>query len=405
MTMSEPLASVRRILEEEQNRAIPIYVVWELTLKCDQPCAHCGSRAGKAREGELDTAEALEVVNALSDLGTREVVLIGGEAYLRPDCEEIVRGLSGHGIRTVLQTGGRAFHAERAARFRAAGLTSVGVSVDGTSRIHDKLRGNLGSHTACMRAIDASRDAGMHVTVTSQINKLNLDVLRDMADELRARGIRQWQVQLTGPLGRAADHPEWIVDPWEVVPIIDTLSAIQEQAMREWEAGGRQGDPFAILPSNNIGYFGPHEQMIRSRPLGRESHFDGCKAGQHTMGIEADGTVKGCPTLPIPYRGKNVREMKLSNIWHSDATVAFARERKDDLWGFCGTCYYRDTCKGGCTWMAHTTLGKPGNNPFCYHRVVQLRRRGVRERLVPVERAPGLPFDSGRFRIVEESSD
>jgi hypothetical protein len=55
--------------------------------------------------------------------------------------------------------------------------------------------------------------------------------------------------------------------------------------------------------------------------------------------------------------------------------------------------------------MAHTTLGRPGNNPFCYHRVVQLRRRGVRERLVPIERAPGLPFDSGRFRIVEEATE
>ena len=32
----------------------PIYVVWELTLACDHACAHCGSRAGKARERELN---------------------------------------------------------------------------------------------------------------------------------------------------------------------------------------------------------------------------------------------------------------------------------------------------------------------------------------------------------------
>jgi hypothetical protein len=50
----------------------------------------------------------------------------------------------------------------------------------------------------------------------------------------------------------------------------------------------------------------------------------------------------------------------------------------------------------------HTTLGRRGNNPFFYHRVVQLRRRGVRERLVQVERAPELPYDIGRFEIVEE---
>jgi hypothetical protein len=47
-------------------------------------------------------------------------------------------------------------------------------------------------------------------------------------------------------------------------------------------------------------------------------------------------------------------------------------------------------------------LGRRGNNPFCYHRVKQLERRGIRERLVSVERAPRKPYDHGRFEIVEE---
>lgn len=48
------------------------------------------------------------------------------------------------------------------------------------------------------------------------------------------------------------------------------------------------------------------------------------------------------------------------------------------------------------------TLGRRGNNPFCYHRVVELRKKGVRERLVQKERAPGEPYDSGRFELAEE---
>jgi hypothetical protein len=40
--------------------------------------------------------------------------------------------------------------------------------------------------------------------------------------------------------------------------------------------------------------------------------------------------------------------------------------------------------------------------PFCYHRVTQLRKKGLRERLVKVEEAPRLPFDFGRFESVEE---
>jgi MoaA/NifB/PqqE/SkfB family radical SAM enzyme len=43
--------SVRRI-----DRVRPIYAVWELTLRCDLACQHCGSRAGHARPDELSTA-------------------------------------------------------------------------------------------------------------------------------------------------------------------------------------------------------------------------------------------------------------------------------------------------------------------------------------------------------------
>src|SRR5262249_54839548 len=61
------------------------YAVWEITLACNLRCVHCGSRAGKARPNELTTAEALDLVEQLADLGVAEVSLIGGEAFLRPD--------------------------------------------------------------------------------------------------------------------------------------------------------------------------------------------------------------------------------------------------------------------------------------------------------------------------------
>ena len=184
---------------------------------------------------------------------------------------------------------------------------------------------------------------------------------------------------------------------------MDTLAKIQLDAIDTWEKGGRVGRPFAVMAANNIGYFGPHEQTLRSFPFGADSHYGGCGAGKHFLGLESDGTVKGCPTLPTaPYGSGHVRD--LAELWKNDKIVGFSRHRtEDDLWGHCKTCYYASVCKGGCTWMAHTTLGRPGNNPFCYHRVIELQKKGIRERLVQVERAPGLPFDHGRFEIVEEA--
>ncbi|MFO0552745.1 MAG: radical SAM protein [Polyangiaceae bacterium] len=403
---SNPLetAPVRALRPEDRDRVFPLYVVWEITMKCDQPCAHCGSRSGRARPDELGTEEVLEVARALGRMGSREVTLIGGEAYLRADCADIIRELVKAGVRVSMQTGGRAFTRERALAFKEAGLSSLGVSIDGLALTHDKLRGNLGSFSAAMRALDAAREAGLVLSTNTQINKLNLPELEKLAALFQDSGVAVWQTQLTGPLGRAADHPEWIIDPWQMVEIVDRLAAIQLDAVARYEAGGRIGEPFNVFANNNIGYFGPHEVTLRSRPYGWETHWRGCSAGIYLLGIESDGTVKACPTLPTePYNGGNVRDMSLEQLWERSELLRFARERTtDELWGFCKTCRYADVCKAGCSWTTHTTFGRRGNNPFCYHRVIQLQKKGIRERLVPVQRAPGKPFDFGRFELVEE---
>jgi radical SAM protein with 4Fe4S-binding SPASM domain len=407
--MSEPLvrlgkAPTRELTASDAGRAFPLYVVWEITMKCDQPCQHCGSRSGRVRPSELSTDEALEVVAALVRLGSREVTLIGGEAYLREDCATLIRALADGGIRVTMQTGGRAFTEARAKAFREAGLTGLGVSIDGLAAAHDKLRGNLGSFTAALKALRAARDAGLVVTANTQINRVNLPDLEALAKRLQDEGAQVWQTQLTGPLGRAADQPEWILEPYQIPEVVERLANIQLDAMRAFEARGRTGIPFNVFANNNIGYFGPFEKILRSRPLGTETHWRGCPAGIYSMGIESDGTIKACPTLPTaPYGAGNIRETSIEALWESAERMRFARDRTtDELWGFCKTCDYAEVCMAGCSWTAHSTLGKRGNNPFCYHRAKTLEKRGLRERLVPVERAPGVPFDYGRFELVEE---
>src|SRR5271155_689128 len=80
------------------RRHRPIYAVWEITPACALACRHCGSRAGRDRPDELTTAEALDLVDQMADLGGKEVTLIGGEAYLRADWLQIVRRVRSHGI-------------------------------------------------------------------------------------------------------------------------------------------------------------------------------------------------------------------------------------------------------------------------------------------------------------------
>jgi radical SAM protein with 4Fe4S-binding SPASM domain len=219
--------------------------------------------------------------------------------------------------------------------------------------------------------------------------------LEGLAELLVTLGVRAWQVQLTVAMGRAADRvTELVLQPFELLELFPRLAAIQRSILV----------PAAVqlAPANNIGYFGPYESTLR---LGGEDgvHWEGCPAGQWALGIEADGSLKGCPSLPsASYIGGNLRETPLAALLSSEPLRRLADRDADALWGFCRGCYYADVCKGGCSWTAHSTLGRPGNNPFCHHRALELKARGLRERLVPAVRAPGLPFDHGRLDLVEE---
>lgn len=146
-----------------------MYAVWEITLACTLSCKHRGSRAGKKRESELTTEECLRVVGQLARLGVEEVTLIGGEAYLRPDWDGILQALRSHGIRSSLTTGGRGFTLERAYRAKAAGVTSVSVSVDGLEAAHDWQRGVRGSFRAAMEALDHAKTAGIRIAANTQV--------------------------------------------------------------------------------------------------------------------------------------------------------------------------------------------------------------------------------------------
>jgi radical SAM protein with 4Fe4S-binding SPASM domain len=367
----------------------PRYVVWELTLRCDLACKHCGSRAGKARPNELTLQEALAVVDELAQLGTHEITFIGGEAYLYADWLEVVRATRAKGIRATLTTGGRQFGEALARRAAEAGLQAVGVSVDGLEPAHDKLRNLKGSYQAALAALAAARAAGMELHANTQINRVNQGDLEALAEVLVSKGVRAWQVQLTGPMGRASELEDWLLQPYDLLELVPRLGAIAEALLPR---GCR------VEAANNLGYFGPHEGALR------RGHFAGCNAGKYTLGLEANGDVKGCPSLPTkPYVGGNVRSRSIREIWETTAELRFSRDRdSSELWGFCRGCYYAEVCRGGCSWTSHTLLGKRGNMPYCHHRALELAALGLRERIVKVEAAPGTPFDFGRYELVQE---
>lgn len=391
--MAEP---TRYLSSEDRAALTPVHAVWELTLACDLKCRHCGSRAGERRSEELTTDECLDLVRQMARLGTREVTLIGGEAYLRRDWLQIIREIRAQGMDCTLQSGGLHLTEARVKSAVNAGLQGLGISIDGLSEVHDNLRGVEGSFDAAFKALHWVNKHGISSSVNTQITSLVIPQLRELMDLIIASGAKGWQVQLTVAMGRAADHPELLLQPYELLELMPLLAELYQEAA---DRG------LLLLPGNNIGYFGPYESLWRGSGDDRV-YWTSCNAGENTLGIEADGTIKGCPSLPTsPYAGGNIRDLSLEHIWWKTDELSINRTRTtEELWGFCRRCYYADVCKAGCTWTTHVLFGRAGNNPYCHHRALELSRQGLRERIVQIEKAPGVPFDHGRFELVLEAA-
>lgn len=379
---------------EEQVKPHPIYVVWELTLRCDLACGHCGSRAGRARSDELTTAECLDVVAQLARAGVREVTLIGGEAYLRPDWTEIAGAIVARGMTCTMTSGGRGLDAERVKAAAAAGVSSIAISIDGLEHTHDAQRGVRGSWRAAIEASERVASSSMRLTTNTQLNALSSPEVPAIGHLMAGLGSAAWQLQLTVAMGRAADRPGLLLQPHQLLELFPLLVWTRENIL----------DPagIALVPGNNVGYFGPFEELIRYG-AGLGAHWSACSAGRWTLGIEADGTIKGCPSLPTrAYAGGNLRTTPLETLLReSPALTTLGQRTRSDLWGFCRGCRYGDVCLGGCSWTSHCLLGAPGNNPYCIHRALELDTRGIHEQVEKIEAAPGEPFDAGRFVIRE----
>ena len=376
------------------------YAVWEITLKCNLACQHCGSRAGEARSQELSTLEALNLVQQLAEVGIQEVTLIGGEAFMRPDWLEIAQAITEAGMICGMTTGGFGISQETAQKMKDAGIQVVSVSVDGLEATHDRLRGKTGSWQWAFKTMSHLKQVGIPFGCNTQINRLSAPELPQIYEKIRDAGIFAWQIQLTVPMGNAADNHQILLQPYELLDIYPMIARVVQRAKQEG---------VDVQPGNNIGYYGPYERLLRGGDAW--TFWQGCSAGLSALGIEADGAIKGCPSLPTAaYTGGNIRDRSLRDIVEQSAELRFnlgadTPQGTDHLWGFCQTCEFAQLCRGGCSWTAHVFFDRRGNNPYCHHRALTQAKKGIRERFYLEQPAAGVPFDNGRFVLIEETLD
>jgi radical SAM protein with 4Fe4S-binding SPASM domain len=333
----------------------PVLALLELTLRCNLRCRHCGSTSGRARADELDVAAWTAVIDDVADLGGQELVLLGGEPLLAPGWERLAAHARARGLTPVLISNGLLIDDAMAARIAAAGVGRVGVSIDGpTPEIHDAIRGVPGSLARALAALEALRRAGLTCTVLTTVTRSNLAGLPALRDLLRGRGLG-WQIQTATPHG-ARFLPGDAVGPRELYAVAELI------------ADCRARFPLAELPVAGAHDIGHHS--LRLKDYGHVPEWPGCQGGLSSVGVQSDGAVKPCLSLPPRFAEGNVRAAGLAAIWRDPRRFAFTRRfRASWLRGACRTCAHGSTCRGGCPDVALAATGAPFDNPLCLLRV------------------------------------
>ncbi len=350
----------------------PRNCVWELTLACNLRCAHCGSRAGRPRDRELDTAECLDVVAQLAALQCDLVTLSGGEPLLRRDWDVIARAAADLGIYVNLVTNGTLVDRDVARRTVDAGLVNVGVSVDGPEDLHDGIRGK-GAFARTMAGIANLRAVGMSVGVLTHVNRQNLARLQDVRRVALEAGAATWRLQLGKPMGSMTERQDLLLRPRDLLTLVPEIARLKA-------LGG-----IGVSVGDSIGYYGTHDKALRGRGWrgGRAESWQGCQAGLQAIGIESDGGIKGCLSMQAemgdgdPFREGTVTDTSLAELWFREGAFPYNREfRADSLTGFCRRCAHASVCKGGARCVAAAATGALGEDPFCYHRVIAMHGDG-----------------------------
>ena len=349
---------------------VPRVAVWELSLRCNLSCLHCGSRAGKARDDELSLGEALAVADALADLGCRIVTLGGGEPLLRRDWPLIAERLIERGIKVGMVSNGLAWTDQAAHTAKTVGLESVAFSLDGFEESHDFLRHSKGLFEKVLEAIAVAKQHGLVVSAVTTVYTKNLDQLEALRELLAEHGVERWQVQIGTPTGNLSDHPELAIAPEVMLTLVPRIAAMC-----------RDGKRPRVYPGHDVGYFGEPEERLRD-PKDPIPFWTGCPAGCSIIGIESNGNIKGCLSLPSALNGEdvfvegNVRDTPLREIWNRKGAFAYNREFSlEQLGGFCRTCDYAEVCRGGCTWTSFSQNRLLKDNAHCYWRQAQTQVR------------------------------
>ncbi|QGF25229.1 TIGR04053 family radical SAM/SPASM domain-containing protein [Raineyella fluvialis] len=357
----------------------PHVLVWEVTRACQLACRHCRADAfTRPDPRQLTTAEGKALLDDFASYGTPRpiVILSGGDAFERPDLEELIAYGTSIGLPIALSPSVTPLLTdERLASVRSAGVKAFSLSLDGaTAATHDSFRGIEGTFDATLEAAKLVVKHGFRFQVNTTICRNNLDELPGILQTVMGMGAHLWYLLFLVPMGRGSDleglSPEEMEDVMHWLHDISDRIAIKTTEGQTYRRVAIQRDD-ALEAGLPLPATGPLHARLMERTielLGDGGHRRpprpaiGVNSGSGFAFIDHVGDVY--PSGFLPFDCGNVRDRPFHEIY-AEAPMMQALRKPSQYSGKCGVCEFNWIC-GGSRARAYAMLGDPlASDPSC----------------------------------------
>lgn len=324
----------------------PIEVRLEITRQCNLKCIHCYNSSGKALPNELTYSEITDIVDQLERMKVFDVVLEGGEIFLRNDIWDILNYIKGK-FKIGIITNGTCLNRDNVKKLVNI-VDYVQVSIDGARpSTNDFLRGR-GTFKVAINAVKLLVSTGIPVSISMVLTRQNINEIEEyirLAKKLNVYCAFS-RLQLTG---RAKENRDILEIPQkEFIKAVKTIVEVSK-----WYPDVHVQVPLYCFPF-----------LIDKRYVPLFSTSLANIECTETLSILANGDVVPCLGLPIVVG--NVRRKTLPEIWENSPILN--QLRRIYVKGKCGTCIYQRFCRGGCRGHAYIKTGKLDvPDPLCWH--------------------------------------
>jgi MoaA/NifB/PqqE/SkfB family radical SAM enzyme len=321
-----------RTLRSNRITALPIVILMPHSA-CNCRCVMCDIWKDNKNLKQLREEDITGLLSSLKKLGTKQVLMSGGEALLHPNFFRLCTILKEQNIGIVLLSTGLALK-KNAARIVEL-VDEVIVSLDGDETTHDQIRNINGAFARLREGIEAIRslDPSFRVTARTVIHKLNYHCWSAIIESAKSIGIDGISF-LPADVSSTAFNREL---QW-------TEERQLEVALDVEEAKALPGIIDALIVSHKADFENRYiaESIEKIRKIAsyygaihgfNDFPFKKCNAPWVSTVIEPDGSVRPCFFHPVI---GNIRNGSLTSILNGPKGMDFRKGLDMDT---------NDTCK------------------------------------------------------------